>query len=136
MAELFLYRGKCVHLSNGATESLFEGWERLALADAAMPGMAAVSAYLRRAIDHDGAGCRSFGMDHEFLPDELAGPPELAALLSVVERTVADPTLVPDVNWSPELVAWWRGQLARMAEALRVGAQDPEPGAAPDRGGE
>ena len=76
-----------------------------------------IAAYLRRAINHGGAGARAFGMDREFLPDELAGPAESAALLAVVEQTVADPTLVPDVNWSPELLEWWRGQLARMAEA-------------------
>jgi hypothetical protein len=102
VAESFRCRGEWVHFSNGATESLFEGWERLALSDATTSGMAAVAAYLRRAIDHGGAGCRAFGMDREFLPDELAGPAESAALLAVIERTVADPTLVPDVNWSPD----------------------------------
>lgn len=134
MAESFLCRGERVHFSNGATESLFEAWERLALADAGRPGMAAVAAYLQRALDHEGAGARAFGMDREFRPDELAGSAASAALLAVVEQTVADPTLVPDVNWSPELLEWWRGQLARLAEALRVGTQDAEPGAAPGRG--
>ena len=120
MAEAFQCRGEWVHFSNGATEPLFEGWERLAQADVGRPGMAAVVAYLRERLVNGGAGCRAFGMDREFLPDELAGPEESAALLAVVERTVADPTLVPDVNWSPELLSWWRGQLSRMAESLRT----------------
>jgi hypothetical protein len=132
VAESFLCRGEWVHFTNGATESLFEGWVRLALADAAAPGMAAVAAYLRRAIDHGGAGARSFGMDREFLPDELGGPAESAALLAVIERTVSDPTLVPDVNWSPELLVSWRERLTRIADALRVARQAAEPGAAAD----
>lgn len=119
MAESFLCGGEWVHLSNGATESLFEGWERLARAAAGRPGMTALAAYLRRSLDHEGAGCRAFGMDRESLPDELAGPAEAAALLAVVEQTAADPTLVPDINWSPELMSWWREQLTRMAQALR-----------------
>ena len=80
--------------------------------------MVAVAAYLRRQVECGGDGCRSFGMDYEFLPDEIAGPTETAALLAVVERTVADPQLIPDVNWSPELLAWWREQLFRLAKAL------------------
>lgn len=120
MAESFLCGGEWVHLSNGATESLFECWERLARAAADQPGMAVLAAYLRRALDHGGAGARAFGMDREFLPDELVGARETAALLEVVEQTAADPTLVPDVNWSPELLAWWGEQLNRMAQALRV----------------
>jgi hypothetical protein len=99
---------------------LFECWERLARAAADQPGMAALTAYLRRSLDHGGAGGRAFGMDREFLPDELAGPQETAALLEVVEQTAADPTLVPDVNWSPKLLAWWGDQLKRMAQALRA----------------
>ena len=118
MAESFLCGGEWVHLSNGATESLFECWERLAKAAADQPGMATLAAYLRRSLNHAGAGARAFGMDREFLPDELAGPRETAALLAVVEQTAADPTLVPDVNWSPELLAWWGEQLKRMAQAL------------------
>ena len=130
MSEVFLCRGERVHFSNGATESLFECWKRLAQEDAGRPGMAAVAACLRERLANYGDGCRSFGMDPEFLPDELAGPNESAALLAVVERTVADPTLVPEVNWSPELLAWWRRQLARMAEALRDSRVDQaEPGA-------
>ncbi len=135
VAESFVCRGEWVHFTNGATVSLFEGWERLAVADAGRPGMAGVAAYLRRAIDHSGAGARAFGMDREFLPDELAGLAESAALLAVVERTVADPTLIPDVDWSPEGVESWRERFARMAEALRVGASDAEPSAAADGGG-
>ena len=134
MAESFQCRGGWVHFSNGATESLVEGWERLALADAGRPGMAAVADNLRRAIDHGGAGARAFGMDREFLPDEFDGQAEATALLAVVEQTVADPTLVPDVNWSPELLEWWRGQLARMAEALRAGSPDAAPGTSIDGG--
>jgi hypothetical protein len=133
VAESFLCRGKWIHFSNEATKSLFEGWERLALADARRPGMAVVAAYLRERLDRGGAGCRAFGMDREFLPDELTGPAETAALLAVVERTVADPTLVPDVNWSPELLEWWRGQLARMAEALRAVSANAESGGTVDR---
>jgi hypothetical protein len=63
-------------------------------------------------------------MDFEFLPNELAAPAELAALLAVVERTVADPTLIPDVDWSLELVESWRERLARIAEALRAVASE------------
>lgn len=126
MAESFVCRGEWVHFTNGATASLFEGWERLALADATRPGMAAVATNLRRAIDHSGAGARAFGMDREFLPDELAGPAERAALLAVVERTVADPTLIPDVGWSPEGVESWRERLTCMAAALRAVGADAE----------
>jgi hypothetical protein len=94
--------------------------------------MTAVAAYLRDRIDNHGAGCRSFGLDREVLPKELSGSVELAALLAVVERTVTDPTLIPDVNWSPELLEWWRDRLGRMAAALRAIAQDTEAGAAAD----
>jgi hypothetical protein len=121
MAESFLCCGEWVHRTNGATESLFECWEQLALAAAAQPGMTTVAAYLRARLDHAGVGVRSFGMDRDYMPDELAGPAESAALLAIIERTAHDPTLVPDVNWSPELVVWWRERLSRMAEALRAG---------------
>lgn len=120
MAESFLCCGELVFFSSGATVSLFEGWERLALTDSWRPGMLAVATYLRRQVECGGDGCRSFGMDYEFLPDEMAGFTEAAALPAVVERTVADPRLIPDVNWSLELLAWWRGQLFRMAKALEV----------------
>lgn len=120
MAESFLCCGEWVHLSSGATESLLEGWERLARADAGRPGMAEVAACLRNRLDREGAGCRAFGMDWQVLPDELARPAEASALLTLIERTVSDPTLIPDVKWSPGLIMWWRGLLARMAAALRA----------------
>jgi hypothetical protein len=121
VAESFVCGGHWVDFSNGATESLFECWERLALADASTPGMTELAAYLRRSLDRGGPGGRAFGMDREFLPDELAGPAELAAVLAVVERTAEDPTLVDDVNWSPEAIASWRERLALMVGALRAG---------------
>ena len=127
--ESFLCGGVWVDFSNGATESLFEGWEQLARADPSRPGMAVVAAYLRRSLDREGPGTRAFGMDRELLPDELTRPAELAALRAVVERTAADPTLVPDVNWSPEVLASWRERLTRMVQALRaVAGQPTEPG--------
>ena len=122
MAELFLCSGQAVYLSNGGAVALFEGWERLAQADAGRPGMAAVAAFLRRTLDGSGVGCMAFGMDRAELPAELAGPAELAALLAVAEQTAADPTLIPDVNWSPELLDFWRELLARMVWALRESA--------------
>ena len=120
MAESFGCCAGWVDFTNGAVESLFECWERLARADAGRPGMGTLASYLRRAIDHRGPGDRAFGMDREYLPDELAGPAELAALIVVVGRTATDPTLVSDVNWSPELLASWRERLGRLVEALRV----------------
>ena len=122
VAESFLCCGEWVYLSNGGTAALFEGWERLARSDAGRPGMAAVAVYLRRTLDGSAVGCMAFGMDWEELPVELAGPDEVAALLTVAERTAADPTLVPDVVWSPELLDWWRVKLARLLQALRVSA--------------
>lgn len=120
MAESFLCAGEWVHLSNGATESLFEGWERLARSNSSRPGMVAVAAYLRRSLEGEGAGCRAFGMDREYLPEGLSGPAEIAALLAVAEQTAADPTLIPDIPWSPDLSAWWRDRLSLMVLALRT----------------
>jgi hypothetical protein len=128
---MFRCCGEWVYLSNGGAAALFEGWERLARSEVGRPGMAALADYLRRTVDGSGVGCMAFGMDWEELPAELSGPDELAALLAVAERTAADPMLVPDIQWSPELLAWWRGVLARMVGALResVGGH-AEPGAA------
>ena len=128
MSELFLCHGEVVHLSNREAEALFEGWERLAQADAGRPGMATLAAYLRHTLNFNGVGCMAFGMDREELPSELAGPAESAALLAVAERTAADPTLVPHVNWSPERLDEWRGLLASMVRGLRepaVGRAEP-----------
>ena len=95
--------------------------------------MAAVAAFLRRTLDGSGVGCMAFGMDRAELPAELAGPAELAALLAVAEQTAADPTLIPDVNWSPELLDFWRKLLARMVRALRESASSSaEPSATAD----
>ena len=122
VAESFLCSGEWVHLSNGGAVALFEGWERLARADAGRPGMAVLAEYLRQTLDGSGVGCMAFGMDWEELPDELAGPDEVAALLTVAERTAADPTLVADVDLSPVVLDWWRGKLAHLLQALRVSA--------------
>ena len=86
------------------------------------PGMAALADYLRQTLDGSGVGFMAFGLDREFLPAALAGPAESAALLAVAEQTAADPTLIPDVAWSPELLDWWHGKLARMVRALQVSA--------------
>lgn len=120
MAELFFCRGEPVHLSNGGAAALFEEWERLAWEDAGRPGMANLAAYLHQRVNSSGVGCMAFGMDRQYLPDELAGPAESAALLRVAERTARDPTLIRDVNWSPGLLDRWHGILARMVRALRV----------------
>lgn len=125
MAESFLCRGEWVHLSNGGAAALFEGWERLAREDAGQPGMANLAAHLHRIVNSSGVGCMAFGMDRQYLPDELTGPAELTALLTVAERTARDPTLIPDVNWSPELLEMWRGKLARIVRALRESVNGP-----------
>jgi hypothetical protein len=122
--ESFSCAGEWIDLSNGAAESLLEAWERLALSAQGRPGMTALAAYLRKQLDHGGAGARAFGMDREFLPDELAGQAESTALLAVVEQTVQDPTLIQDVNWTPDLMESWRGRLSQMAAALRSGTSD------------
>ena len=127
VAESFLCSGEWVHLSNGGAVTLFQGWERLARAAAGQPGMAALAGYLRQTLDGSGVGCMAFGMDREELPVELAGPDEVAALLSVAEQTAADPMLIPDVAWSPEVLDWWRGKLARLLQALRQSAGGHEP---------
>ncbi|MBX9582493.1 MAG: hypothetical protein K2X87_19485 [Gemmataceae bacterium] len=119
MAELFLCRGEPVHLSNGGTAALFEEWERLAREDAGRPGMANLADYLHRTMNYSGVGCMAFGLDRQYLPGELAGPAESAALLRVAERTARNPTLIRGVNWSPELLDMWYGVLVRMARALR-----------------
>jgi hypothetical protein len=77
----------------------------------------------------------AFGMDREFLPDELAPPANLAELLEIAEWTAADPTWIADIKWSPELMASWRERLSRFVQALRpvvnglagLGAGAPRP---------
>jgi hypothetical protein len=53
------------------------------------------------------------------MPDGLSGPAEIAALRSVIDQTAEDPTLIPDVNWSPALNDSWRERLVRMSETIR-----------------
>ena len=133
MAELFLCSGEAVSSSNGAAAALFEGWERLA---SRRSGMAALAIHLRQCLDGSGVRCMAFGTDRESLPAELAGPAEAAALLTVLERTAADPTVIPDVAWSPELLDWWRGKLARQGGSPEDGAGGDEVEHVPIRAGQ
>jgi hypothetical protein len=126
VAESFLCQGEWVEMSNGATESLFECWATAASVAGDRPGMAALAAFLRHALDASGPGSRAFGMDRDVFPDELAGAAGVAALLELIDRTVADPSRVPDVTWTPDLVESWAGRLGCMAAAVRA-AFGPSP---------